>query len=104
MSDETKTSIGFLFLILIFLLFATIIIYNGYYIEDSVVEETTVEETTPQPQPRKWSPYMIEWLQAGNGLVIDFLNVKEKEWCAVAIQRPVDSAHPSTEQVIECIQ
>lgn len=63
-----------------------------------------VEEAPPQ---RQWSGYMQEWLQT-NRLVIDYLNVKEKEWCAVAIQRiaPPDPEHPGAipvEPTIDCI-
>lgn len=68
-----------------------------------VVEEV-IEEAPP---PRQWSGYMQEWLQT-NRLVIDYLNVKEKEWCAVAIQRiaPPDPEHPGAipvEPTIDCI-
>lgn len=89
--------------------------YLGQYVSElemaeEVVEEAVdipVDEGVEAPPPRQWSGYMQEWLQT-NRLVIDYLNVKEKEWCAVAIQRiaPPDPEHPGAipvEPTIDCI-
>ncbi len=69
-------------------------------VEEAV--DIPVDEGVEAPPPRQWSGYMQEWLQT-NRLVIDFLNVKEKEWCAVAIQRLPDPEHPGDEPTIDCI-
>ncbi len=70
--------------------------------ESPVAVEEPVEEVVEAPPQRQWSIYMQEWLQT-NRLVVDYLNVKEKEWCAVAIQR-INPEHPGAEPVLECIQ
>jgi len=83
--------------------------FDEVVVEEVVEEEEPVEEeeVAEAPPQRQWSGYMNEWLQT-NRLVIDYLNVKEKEWCAVAIQRiaPPDPEHPGAipvEPTIDCI-
>lgn len=77
--------------------------FDEVVVEEPVEEEPIEEEEeTEAPPPRQWSGYMQEWLQT-NRLVVDYLNVKEKEWCAVAIQR-IDPEHPGADPVLECIQ
>ena len=75
--------------------------YQFLFNEQPAVEEVVEEVVEEAPAPRQWSVYMQEWLQT-NRLVIDYLNVKEKEWCAVAIQR-IDPEHPGADPVLDCI-